>query len=267
MSVALDSKLDIDAIRDWIGEAGDVARHYFGHVRAEWKGIGDPVTAADREIEQLLTARIQDAHPDHGIIGEEYGSHTPDREYLWTIDPIDGTRVFVEGLPTWSITIALLHRRTPVFGLIYLPMIDDWTYTDGDDVIHNGESIRDRLASSWEPASFVMARSDANATTDIRFGRIMTMGSTASHMAYTARGAAVATITHDSYLWDVAAGLAITARQGGETRFLNGDLLDFRTRDLTALVGGTYVTGHPDVVRRLIPLVTPRATPIQHPAW
>jgi len=173
----------------------------------------------------------------------------------------------VEGLPTWSITIALLHRRVPVFGLIYLPMIDDWTYTDGDDVIHNGESNRDRLAPAWEPGSFVMARSDAHAATDIRFGRIMTMGSTASHMAYTARGAAVATITHDSYLWDVAAGLAITAKQGGETRFLNGDLLDFQTRDLTALIGGTYITGHPDVVRRLLPLVTPRAEQIQHPAW
>ena len=64
MSIALDNKLNIEAIRDWIGEAGDVARHYFGHVLAEWKGIGDPVTAADREIERLLTARIQDAHPD-----------------------------------------------------------------------------------------------------------------------------------------------------------------------------------------------------------
>jgi len=65
----------------------------------------------------------------------------------------------------------------------------------------------------------------------------------------------------------VAAGLAITAKQGGETRFLNGDLLDFQTRDLTALIGGTYITGHPDVVRRLLPLVTPRAEQIQHPAW
>lgn len=267
MSVALDSKLDIAAIRDWIAEAGDVARHYFGRVQAEWKGIGDPVTAADREIERLLTARIRDAHPDHGIIGEEYGGDTLDRDYLWTIDPIDGTRAFVEGLPSWSITIALLHRRTPVFGLIYIPLYDDWTYTDGEDVIHNGESIRDRLAPAWEPGSFVMARSDAHAAFDIRFGRIMTLGSTASHMAYTARGAAVATITHDSYVWDVAAGLAITAKQGGETRFLNGELLDLQTRDLTALIAGTYITGHPDVVRRLIPLVTPRAERIQHPAW
>jgi myo-inositol-1(or 4)-monophosphatase len=261
------TQLDIDQIRGWVREAGEIALHYFGHVTAEWKSATDPVTKADREIEQLLTARIHAAYPDHGILGEEYGGETLDREYIWTIDPIDGTRAYVEGLPSWCITIALLRHRVPEFGLIYIPLYDDWTYTDGDDVIQNDRIITDRLADHWESGSYIMARSDAHTLLDIEFGRVMTMSSTASHLAYTARGSAVATITHDSYLWDFAAGLAITAKQGGETRFLNGEVLDFQTRDLARRVEGFYITGHPDVIERLIPLVHRRDQLIEQPVW
>ena len=258
---------DIDQIRGWVREAGEIALHYFGHVTAEWKSATDPVTKADREIEQLLTARIRAAYPDHGILGEEYGGDTLDRDMIWTIDPIDGTRAYVEGLPSWCITIALLHKRVPEFGLIYIPLYDDWTYTDGDDVIHNDRVITDRLADHWEPGSYIMARSDAHTLLDIEFGRVMTLSSTASHLAYTARGSAVATITHDSYLWDFAAGLAITAKQGGETRFLDGKELDLQTLDLTRRVDGFYITGHPDVIERLTPRVHLRERLIQHPVW
>ncbi|MBN1202079.1 MAG: inositol monophosphatase [Anaerolineae bacterium] len=259
--------LDTDRIRDWIAEAGDIARHYFKHVNVEWKGLANPVTAADREIEQLITARLREAYPDHGIIGEEFGGDPTAQDYLWTIDPIDGTRAYVEGLPSWSITIALLYRRVPVFGLVYMPLYDDWTYTDGDDVINNGTSIQGCLHTAWKPESYVLARSDAHAEYDIRFTRVMTMGSTASHMAYTARGASVATLVHDSYCWDIAAGAAIITKLGGEIRFLSGEALDFRTLDLTACINGMYIAGHPDVVRRLLPLITPRNAPRTHPDW
>jgi fructose-1,6-bisphosphatase/inositol monophosphatase family enzyme len=102
---------------------------------------------------------------------------------------------------------------------------------------------------------------------NIRFTRVMTLGSTASHMAYTARGASVATVIHDSYLWDMAAGAAILAKQGGEIRRLSGEALDFRTLDITRRMGGLYLAAHPVITRRLIPLITPRAEPLQHPAW
>ncbi len=137
--------LNINQIRGWVAEAGQIALGHFQHVETEWKGVANPVTAADREIEQFLSARIRQAYPDHGIIGEEYGAQSLDVEYLWTVDPIDGTRVYVEGLSTWSVTVALLHRRVPIFGLVYMPCIDDWTYTEGDDVIHNGR-IHPRLS-------------------------------------------------------------------------------------------------------------------------
>ncbi len=259
--------LNVALIREWVTEAGAIARHYFRRADPQWKGVADPVTVADREIEQLLRRAIQATYPDHGLLGEEYGAQQIDHEYLWIIDPIDGTRAYVEGLPSWCITLAVLHRRVPIFGLVHLPLYDDWTYIDGDDVIANGEIVTGRLARRWAEDSYVLWRSDAGSRYDLRFTRAMSMGSTAAHTAYTARGASVATLSHEGYAWDIAAGAAFMARQGGEIRFLSGERLDFATADLTHKFQGLYAIGHPDVVRRLLPLVSERPEPVHHPAW
>jgi myo-inositol-1(or 4)-monophosphatase len=265
--------LNIPTIRVWIAEAGQIALRYFGsRLEPEWKDATSPVTAADREIERLLSREIRAAYPDHGILGEEYGGNEIDRDYLWLIDPIDGTRAFVEGLPSWSITIALLHKFQPVFGLVYMPLYDDWTYTDGDDVIHETrlqgrQVITHRLKSHWDQGSYIMWRSDAPSLYDLRFTRTLSMSTSASHLAYTARGSALATLVHDSFAWDIAAGAAFIAKQGGEFRFLNGDPVDFAALDVTLRITGMYVAGHPAVVARLLPLITLRENPISHPAW
>ncbi len=254
-------------VRAWVQQAGDIARGYFGNSAARWKSAGSPVTVADLEIEQLLSARIRDTYPDHGIIGEEYGSTALDSEFLWTLDPIDGTRIYVEGMPTWSITLALFHHLRPVFGLVYLPLLDDWTYTGGDAVICNGRVVTDRLKTRWDESSFVFWRSDGGTRFDFQFTRIMAYGSTATHIAYTARGQAVATLVHGPYLWDIAAGMAFMAAQGGEVREFSGDLLDLTGRDLHEPLLGTFLMGHPDVIARLMPLLHRRAEVTGHPAW
>jgi 3'-phosphoadenosine 5'-phosphosulfate (PAPS) 3'-phosphatase len=77
----------------------------------------------------------------------------------------------------------------------------------------------------------------------------------------------VATIIHDSYVWDIAAGAALLTRQGGEIRFAAGELVDFSARDLTQPITGLYIAGHPAVVARLIPLIRERERLRRHPAW
>lgn len=265
-------QLNMAAIREWVTEAGQIALHYFGAVDAEWKDSASPVTIADREIETMLTAHLRAAYPDHGIIGEEFGAQDVGRDFVWLVDPIDGTRAFVEGLPSWSVSLALLHQRQPVFGLVYIPLYDDWTYTDGDDVIHSTPSqprrvITGCLRRAWEPGSYIMWRSDADAVYDLQFPRRISMGTSASHLAYTARGSALAAIVHDSFAWDIAAGAAFLARQGGEIRFHSGEVLDFGQLDLTQRITGLYAAGDPAVIERLLPLVMPRADLIELPAW
>src|ERR1700742_3772073 len=78
----------------------------------------DPVTEADKGAERAIRALIAERYPHHGVIGEEYGEDRPDAEWVWVLDPIDGTRAFISGLPVWTTLIALRHQGRPVVGAI-----------------------------------------------------------------------------------------------------------------------------------------------------
>lgn len=88
-------------------------------------GVYDPVTAADREAERTIRALIEAAFPDHGIAGEEYGEKEGAGRHVWSLDPIDGTRAFICGLPSWTTLIALLEEGRPIIGLIDVPALDE----------------------------------------------------------------------------------------------------------------------------------------------
>jgi myo-inositol-1(or 4)-monophosphatase len=83
----------------------------------------DPVTEADRAAESVMRRLIHDSFPSHGIVGEEFGTERPDAEYVWVLDPIDGTKSFIAGMPIWGTLIGLQHNGTPVFGLMHQPYI------------------------------------------------------------------------------------------------------------------------------------------------
>lgn len=95
---------------------------------AEDKGVPgafDPVTEADRGAEAAMRRLIESHFPDHGIVGEEYGADRPDAEYVWVLDPVDGTRAFVAGLPLWTTLIGLTHQGRPVVGAVAQPYLDE----------------------------------------------------------------------------------------------------------------------------------------------
>src|SRR3954464_6833544 len=85
----------------------------------------DPVTEADKGAERAIRALISARYPDHGVIGEEYGEDRPDAEFVWVLDPIDGTRAFIAGLPVWTTLIALRHEGDPVLGSIGQPYLGE----------------------------------------------------------------------------------------------------------------------------------------------
>lgn len=94
---------------------------------AEDKGGGayDPVTEADREAERVMRALIRERFPDHGVTGEEWPDEPGSGSYLWSLDPVDGTRSFICGLPTWTTLIALLENSAPIIGVIDAPVLDE----------------------------------------------------------------------------------------------------------------------------------------------
>jgi len=102
----------------------------------------DPVTEADRNAEVIIRKLITERFPDHGIIGEEHGDENTDARYCWVIDPIDGTRAFISGLPSWGCLVGLKIDGAPVAGMMHQPFTEE-TYLalgSGSYLLHKGGS-------------------------------------------------------------------------------------------------------------------------------
>jgi myo-inositol-1(or 4)-monophosphatase len=106
----------------------------------------DPVTEADRAAEAVMRRLIKANFPQHGIVGEEFGNERADAEYVWVLDPIDGTKSFISGFPIWGTLIALLHQGTPVFGMMHQPFIGERFYGDSGSAHYQGPSGERKLA-------------------------------------------------------------------------------------------------------------------------
>ena len=106
----------------------------------------DPVTEADRAAEAVMRRLIKSNFPQHGIVGEEFGNEREDADYVWVLDPIDGTKSFIAGFPIWGTLIALLHKGTPVFGMMHQPYIGERFSGDNGSAHYSGPSGERRLS-------------------------------------------------------------------------------------------------------------------------
>lgn len=110
---------------DALKQSGEIADKYFNTLNSsniELKGDNSPVTLADKEIEKFLRSRIIDKFPECGIIGEEFPDHNPNADVKFIIDPIDGTKAFIKGIPSFGIMIATMENNSPSFSAIYQPI-------------------------------------------------------------------------------------------------------------------------------------------------
>jgi myo-inositol-1(or 4)-monophosphatase len=109
-----------------------------GTVENKGENRFDPVTEADRGAEDSIRRLIAEAYPDHGILGEELGNERTDAEFVWVIDPIDGTRSFITGLPTWGTLIGLMHKGKPILGMMAQPFTGERFAGDGVRAWYSG---------------------------------------------------------------------------------------------------------------------------------
>ena len=102
----------------------------------------DPVTMADRGAEAAIRRRLAEVVPHHGVIGEEYGEDRPEQEFVWVLDPVDGTRAFIAGLPVWTTLISLRWRGEPVLSSIGQPYLGEVFIgsSEGSRLVRGGES-------------------------------------------------------------------------------------------------------------------------------
>jgi myo-inositol-1(or 4)-monophosphatase len=135
--------IDFTAFVDKLAAAaGDAILPFFRtSLSVENKSRGenfDPVTAADRAAEQAMRALIRASFPEHGIVGEEFGNERTDAEYVWVLDPIDGTKSFISGMPAWGTLIALMRDGEPVYGLMHQPFTRERFSGDGGAAHYRG---------------------------------------------------------------------------------------------------------------------------------
>jgi myo-inositol-1(or 4)-monophosphatase len=210
--------------------------HYRKPLQIHSKGAAgafDPVTVADRAAEAAIRALIERHWPAHGIIGEEYGTTRADAEYVWVIDPIDGTRAFMSGIPTWGTLIGLLRHGQPVLGVVDQPhlgerFIGEMTHAtrvgshgEGRLQTRRGVSLAD--ASIWV-SSTITTKPDLFERVQRLAGQVKMLryGSDCIAMAMLAEGHIDAVIETGLEIYDIAAQVPIVTGAGGVITALDG---------------------------------------------
>ena len=189
-----------------------------------------PVTDADRATERTLTGMLADARPDHGILGEEFGS-SGGGPWQWVLDPIDGTANYMRGIPVWATLIALVHDGRPVVGVVSAPALHRrwWAAKGmgawGDDrrlAVSGIASLADAQVSFNEPGAFKSRGwEDAISTLTDRAWRVRGFGDFWHHMLV-AEGAVDIAMEAVIAPWDMAACQIIVEEAGGRYTDLTG---------------------------------------------
>ncbi|HEX7348017.1 MAG TPA: inositol monophosphatase family protein [Rhodanobacteraceae bacterium] len=243
--------------RDAASAAGERIRHYFGRgVAVELKPDATPVTIADREAEDGIRAALHAAFPTHAMLGEERG-RSGEGEFLWLVDPLDGTKSFVRGTPYFSTQIALMHRGELVLGVSHAAVYGEtmWARRGGGAFL-DGRRVQVAATASVNQAALSLgniktltqnrARWQAFGTLLGAVNRVRGYGDFC-HYHLLARGGLDVVVESDVNILDIAALAVIVREAGGVFTDLEGAALTLDTRSVLAAVPGL----HAEVLQRL----------------
>lgn len=195
--------------------------------KTEGAGAYDPVTEADKGAERAIRSLVSEYFPDHGVIGEEYGEDRPDADFVWVLDPVDGTRAFVAGLPLWTTLIALRFEGEPVLGSIGQSFIGELFigHTGGSRLIAHGRETPLQVRPCPLLTEAVIATTDPEccfngaelgAWRQVRAAaRLARTGCDAYAYAMVAAGKMDLVIEAGLKSWDVEAAVPVLAGAGG----------------------------------------------------
>jgi myo-inositol-1(or 4)-monophosphatase len=241
--------------------SGDLIRPYFGasseDLGIELKTDETIVTRADCETEALLREMIRARFPDHGIVGEEYGEERPDAEFVWMLDPIDGTISFASASPLFGTLIALLHNGEPVLGAISQPVLRQLCLGDGETTTLNGKPVHVRQTPRLADATLLVtdivdvAKYQDGAAFDALMRDVKLVRTWGDCYGYLLVATGRADIMCDPAMnqWDIAPLIPIVRGAGGV-------ISDWQGKDAVgakSIIATTSQTLHDEVIRRLNP--------------
>ncbi len=241
---------DYDLIRDAAKEAGKLALSYWGRsIKKQRKPDGSAVTEADHAVDALLAARLREARPGYGWLSEESAEHTHrlDARRVWIVDPIDGTRAFLQGLDDWVIAIALIEDHAPILAVVVNPLRREvFEARAGAGAFMNGRRLHASDESVLAGARFTISASLLKPNRWRRPWPPVTpvvANSILYRLALVASGKADASFApKPKWEWDVAAGALLVSEAGGIVTDPCGFPLKFNSID--AKVPG-YVAAAP----------------------
>jgi myo-inositol-1(or 4)-monophosphatase len=215
--------------------AGDIIRsHYNTRYDVDYKGKDSPVTIADRDANRKIHEIIQDQFPDDGWLSEETvdSPERLSRRRVWVVDPMDGTKEFIQKIPELAVSIALVEDGSPVVGVAYNPIHDQlfWAVR-GQGAWSDDRRLRVSPATQLQGATILASRSETQRGEWKKFAsqfRLRQTGSAAYKMALIAAGDADATFTLvPKNEWDICAGVLLIEEAGGTVSHLDGSPLRF----------------------------------------
>lgn len=228
-------------------KAGAIALRYFEtSVVREVKADKSFVTAADKEAEAAIIADIKKHFPDHGILGEESGEVKTDSPYSWVIDPLDGTGNFVNGIPLFSVSIAVIENGKPIAAVVYQPVGDSlYAAEKGKGTTWRNKPVRvsdgdtERAMITFGPGKKEKERLNRMLSASERFVKSKRyLGSAALELAYVARGGTEGFICLGLNRWDYAAGVLLVEEAGGKITDFEGKPWQFGGSDFFVASNG-----------------------------
>jgi myo-inositol-1(or 4)-monophosphatase len=132
-----------------------ILSHYRQELEVESKSDLSPVTIADKNAEEKMRSFIMKNYPKDGILGEEYGWYQPEADYQWILDPIDGTKTFISGVPLFGTLIALLSKQQPVVGVMNLPVLNETLVSDSHQTLLNDHKVSVRNCRDLKKATLL----------------------------------------------------------------------------------------------------------------
>ncbi len=218
-----------------VTSCGNYAKQQRHQLAVTRKSDGSLVTNIDQAVEAQIVAYLHTNFPTHAILGEE-GTYVGDQnlalhEYLWVIDPIDGTSAFVGGLTGWCVGIGLVHFGKAIAGFVYAPMSEELFVATPDGLaLRNEQPIHVSRTPSIHRDDWMAIPSDAHRKYTIDYpGRTRTTGATIMSMCYVAGEIASAALIGSCKAWDIAPALALVHNAGAELWGTDGSIVDLST--------------------------------------
>jgi myo-inositol-1(or 4)-monophosphatase len=223
-------------------------RFYSRKFSTQLKSKHEIVTTADKLAEKIIIAGIKKQFPDHAILAEESGRNKNKSNYLWIIDPLDGTTNFFMHNPLFSVSIGLAYKNEILLGVVYVPILDELYYAEkGKGAFVNGKRIKVSQTNEIKDTflTFCHGNKITALNTAINFyGKLKKtardfrqLGSAAIECAYVARGITDAIVIPGVKSWDVAAGTILVSEAGGKVVDLKGKEWTIKSNDILATNG------------------------------